>query len=168
MFHPAAIPIHQLLEQCVERRSRASGPGGQHRNKVETAVELVHQPSGLTALANERRSQEANRQEAIFRLRLLLALRIRTVASSEVEPSPLWRSRCRNQRISCNDRHPDFPALLAEALNAVDAKDYDLRRAAAALGCSSSQLTRFIARLPDALELVNTSRAARGLHRMFP
>ena len=168
MFHPAAIPIHQLLEQCVERRSRASGPGGQHRNKVETAVELVHQPSGLTALANERRSQDANRQEAIFRLRLLLALRIRTVASSEVEPSPLWRSRCRNQRISCNDRHPDFPALLAEALNAVDAKDYDLRRAAAALGCSSSQLTRFIARLPDALELVNTSRAARGLHRMFP
>ena len=58
--------------------------------------------------------------------------------------------------------------MLAEALDAVDAKDYDVRRAAAALGCSSSQLTRFIARLPEALEQVNIARAERGLHRLFP
>ncbi|MEY2725109.1 MAG: Peptide chain release factor 1 [Planctomycetota bacterium] len=167
MLHPAAIPPAQLLEQCLQRRSRASGPGGQHRNKVETAIELVHHPTGLTSLATERRSQDANLQVALFRLRLLLALKVRSVASSDVNPSPLWKSRCHNQRIACNDRHTDFPAMLAEALDAVDAKDYDVRRAAAALGCSFSQLTRFIARLPEALEQVNLARAERGLHRLF-
>lgn len=168
MPHPATIPADQLLQECLQRRTRHSGPGGQHRNKVETAVELVHQPTGITAFAAERRSQEANRQQALFRLRLLLALHLRTVDSPDVQPSPLWQTRCRNQRIACNDRHDDFPAMLAEALNAVDAKDYDVRRAAAALGCSFSQLTRFIARIPEALDLVNSHRADRGLHRLLP
>ena len=131
-------------------------------------VSSATQPTGITAFAAERRSQDANRQQAIFRLRLLLALHLRTVESPDVQPSPLWQSRCRNQKIACNDRHDDFPAMLAEALNAVDAKDYDVRRAAAALGCSFSQLTRFLARTPEALELVNTHRATRGLHRLLP
>lgn len=150
------------------RQTRHSGPGGQHRNKVATAIELVHKPSGLTAFAAERRSQDANRREAIFRLRILLAIGIRTVHSSEVTPSELWQTRCRQQKISCNERHPDFPTLLAEALDAVDAKDYDVRRAAAALGCSTSQLVRFYARVPEALTLVNAHRTERGLHRLLP
>lgn len=150
------------------RQTRHSGPGGQHRNKVETAIELVHKPSGLTAFAAERRSQEANRREAVFRLRILLAVGIRTVHSSEVTPSELWQTRCRQQKIACNERHLDFPILLAEALDAVDAKDYDVRRAAAALGCSTSQLVRFLARVPDALTLVNAHRAEKGLHRLLP
>ena len=46
----------------------ASGPGGQHRNKVETGVRLHHRPSGLTVTAVERRSQHANREAAFERL----------------------------------------------------------------------------------------------------
>jgi ribosome-associated protein len=46
----------------------ASGPGGQHRNKVETGVRLVHRPSGITVTATERRSQYANRERAFERL----------------------------------------------------------------------------------------------------
>ena len=46
----------------------ASGPGGQHRNKVETGVRLVHRPSGIMVTATERRSQYAKRERAFERL----------------------------------------------------------------------------------------------------
>jgi protein subunit release factor B len=46
----------------------ASGPGGQHRNKVETGVRLTHRPSGISVTATERRSQHANREAAYERM----------------------------------------------------------------------------------------------------
>ncbi|QBD83571.1 peptide chain release factor-like protein [Ktedonosporobacter rubrisoli] len=46
----------------------ASGPGGQHRNKVETGVRLLHRPSGISVTATERRSQYANREAAFERM----------------------------------------------------------------------------------------------------
>ena len=167
-MHPSRLPESLLLEQCLVRRTRHTGPGGQHRNKVETAIEIVHTPTGITTFAAERRSQEANRQVAVFRMRLLLAIRLRAVESAEVIPSKLWSSRCRNQRISCSETHEDFPTLLAEALDAVDAKEYDVRRAAAALGCSTTQLVRFIAKNSEAWTSVNAERVSRGLNRLQP
>jgi protein subunit release factor B len=47
---------------------RAGGPGGQHRNKVESAVRLVHPRSGVTVTASERRSQSQNCELAFERL----------------------------------------------------------------------------------------------------
>jgi hypothetical protein len=164
--HPCQLSDDALLAECSTRRTKDSGPGGQHRNKVETAIQLVHQPTGVSAFASERRSQQQNLKAALKRLRLQLAIEVRNVNSAIVEPSQLWQTRCRQGRIQCSEKHADFPVMLAEALDAIDAKEFDVRLAAAALGCSTSQLTRFVGRVPVALKHVNDERERRGLRKL--
>jgi hypothetical protein len=167
--HPASLPGKALLAQCDQTASRGSGPGGQHRNKVETAVVLVHRPTGVRGQASERRSRAQNAAVALFRLRLQLALDVRTPTTPDAPPpgpSPLWLSRCRGGRISVNTEHEDFPALLAEALDVLFAHDCEIPPAAEALGVSSTQLVRLLADEPRALLAVNAVRAARGQHAL--
>jgi len=72
----------------------ASGPGGQHRNKVETGVRLVHRPSGITVTATERRSQHANRETAFERMaERLEELQRPRVARRPTRPSAASRAR---------------------------------------------------------------------------
>src|SRR5262245_13956950 len=67
----------QLLEQCAVDTYRASGPGGQKRNKTSSAVRVRHPPSGLIVIAEESRSQHENRAKALKRLREALFLELR-------------------------------------------------------------------------------------------
>src|SRR5881409_3839147 len=67
----------QLLAQCEVDTYRASGPGGQKRNKTSSAVRIRHLPSGLIVIAEESRSQHENRQRALRRLRQALHLKLR-------------------------------------------------------------------------------------------
>jgi hypothetical protein len=164
MNHPAALAADKLFDQCDVRRLRRSGPGGQHRNKVETAICLHHRPSGVKAEASERRSQAENRSVALVRLRLNLALEIRGRPDSNIIASELWRSRLSGGRIAVSATHADFPTMLAEALDAIAAGEADVKRAADALGCTISQLVKFLKKEPRSLALVNRWRDDRGLH----
>ncbi|RUL87837.1 peptide chain release factor family protein [Tautonia sociabilis] len=161
--HPATLPPDRLLADCDVRFSRRSGPGGQNRNKVETAAILTHRPSGLSAEANERRSQGQNRAVALARLRVILALEIRHPADPGAGPSPLWTSRLRGGRLVVSPEHDDFPALLAEALDVLSSLDFDVKAASEALGCSASQLVKFLKREPRALKQTNDRRSDLGL-----
>ena len=160
-MHPARLPPDDLLRDCDETRTKRSGPGGQHRNKVETAVILRHRASGVSAEASERRSQADNRRVALFRLRLRLALVQRE--PPEPQPSPLWQSRRSDGRLLVSVDHDDYPAIVAEALDRIVANGLDMPAAAAALGISPSQLVRLLEKEPAALGALNRLRGGAGL-----
>ncbi len=158
--HPAALADDELLAACDIQFTRRSGPGGQHRNKVETAAILTHRPSGIAAEAAEERSQVENRRTALRRLRLKLAVLVRTEPAAT--RSSVWQARCRGARITVADDHTDLPALLAEALDVLAHHQYIASIAAAQLGISASQLVGLLKQHPPALALLNEKRQAAG------
>jgi hypothetical protein len=169
-MHPAALPVEQLLKDVEFRTTRGPGPGGQHRNKSDTMVRLTHKPTGIQAQAGERRSLDLNKGQAIFRLRMELALRLRLPlpenAADPLElygPSELWKSRVgKSRRVVVSASHDDFPALLAEVLDLLARFDDDVPKAARILGVTTSQLVKFLALEPAALAALNHRRKERG------
>ena len=162
--HPAGWEDLYLLDRCASRRQRRSGPGGQHRNKVETAVVYEHVETGVIGSANEKRSQEANHKTALFRLRINLALAVRCEAS--MKASELWNSRVCKGRIKVNPQHQDFPTLLSEVLDLVVAAKGELQPVSEKLSCTKSQLFKFLKLEPRAAKLVNDIREPRGLRKL--
>ena len=82
--HLVELSDEKLLEQCSVKRTRGSGPGGQHRNKVETAIVITHLKTGVIGEASEKRSQDDNKVVAIKRLRQNLAILIRSKRTEQL------------------------------------------------------------------------------------
>jgi hypothetical protein len=164
-MHPSCLSEEELLKQCELRNDRRSGPGGQHRNKVETAVIVLHRPTSILAEASERRKQAENRRVAIFRLRLALAVGYRS-GEQPSSPSPLWRSRVQNKRIAVSAEHVDFPCLLAELLDFLDRAQYQMPATAEHFGVAASQLVKMLRQFSPALVAVNRARAELGMHKL--
>jgi protein subunit release factor A len=71
--HRPSVARYHLDRARLEREVdvetfRTGGPGGQHRNVTDSAVRLVHRPSGVRVTASESRSQHRNREVAFARL----------------------------------------------------------------------------------------------------
>ncbi len=170
--HPAAWPDERLLKHCDLHRGRTSGPGGQHRNRVETHVTLTHTDTGIQGQAGERREANVNMRVAIRRLRLALATEHRLPVREGDIGSALWKGRLLRKkddqgivraRISVNTEHRDYPSLLAEAMDAIEACDYDMKRAGMRLETSTAQLIKLVREHKPALARLNAQRAERGL-----
>jgi|SRR5437868_13738067 len=83
-----------LLRECEVETFRSGGPGGQHVNKVETAVRLRHLPTGVVVTCREQRSQYRNKVTCLAKLRAEVARRSRRPAKR----IPTRRTRAAKER----------------------------------------------------------------------
>jgi hypothetical protein len=151
----------RLLAECEVHLHRTGGPGGQHRNKVASAVRLVHRPSGYIVTATERRSQHGNKANAVQRLREAIAVGVRCAPPAEVAwPDTVCIT---DRRLRVSGKNPAICEVLALVLDELAACGGEVRRTADRLGLTSSSLTRFLADNPKAWTEANRIRHAAGL-----
>ena len=151
----------QLLRQCKVDTYRASGPGGQKRNKTSSAVRLRHPPSGLIVIAEESRSQHENRARALRRLRQALYLELR-------EPPPTGDGTTGalpcgpGFRLDLGRKDPRFWPAVGVVLDALQAAQGRVSQAAATLGISTGKLVDFLQTDPKVWQQANRLRARFG------
>ena len=83
---------------------KSSGPGGQRKNKRETAVKIVHLPTGLTVRATEHRSQSKNKELAMERLEAKLEQLKKPRKKRFATKKP---SRVRKKELESKKRHSE-------------------------------------------------------------
>ncbi len=165
-----ALADAELLRQCKVDRFRASGPGGQKRNKTESAVRLRHEASGLVAIAVEGRSQYGNRQRALRRLRARFAFDLREEVdlSSYRAPRELIelvaggnRKRGPRERLAV-----DYLAGMAALIDLFVAGDCSVSATAERLGMSTGGLAKLMLGDERVARKVNQLRSARGMRTL--
>lgn len=165
-----ALTEPQLLAQCDVDTYRASGPGGQKRNKTSSAVRLRHRPSGLIVIAEESRSQHENKAKALTRLRREFFLKLRRDLAAEmlvedglVEHADLAPARGKDGRVHlASAKDPRFWPLAGLALDVLVACQGRVAEAAAALGLSTGNLIDLLQTDDKLWQQANVYRAQFG------
>jgi hypothetical protein len=155
------FPDDRLIAECEVHRHRTGGPGGQHRNKVSSAIRLFHKPSEITVIANESRLQGENSARALKRLREALAL----VARAPLPERIVWPPTVQFQqgKLRVSEDNPAVHHVIALVLDAFAQFGGRLSEAAAALGITSSNLTKFLRDHPKAWREACRMREEAGL-----
>jgi hypothetical protein len=156
-----------LEAQCEVDRYRSSGPGGQHRNKTESAIRLRHRATGVVAHADERRSQAENRVRAVARLREHLAFEVREpVELGSFVPSPRLAALAAGgtKRLGEKTRaSTEFLCGFAELLDLFVACGAEVGATAERLGLTTGACSKLLLVDDRTTRAVNQLRAQRGM-----
>jgi len=138
-----------LLRQCDVDTYKSSGPGGQHRNKVSSAVRLRHRPTAISVHGDQSRSQHENKRLALGRLRMSIACRLRRPLPAPADGPPEHVAECiftprggggGQRRLEIGRKDHRFWHVAAYLLDALEAYEGRLADAAAHLGIGTSNL----------------------------
>lgn len=157
-----------LLNQCEVDTYRASGPGGQKRNKTSSAVRLRHVPSGLIVIAEESRSQHENKAKALRRLRKALFLDLREpLSSATLKPEGIaaladFAPALEEGRLRLRVKDPRFWPAVGVVLDVLVATEAKVGETAALLGISTGNLISFLETDPKVWQQANHYRAKFG------
>ena len=160
----------QLLAQCEVDTYRASGPGGQKRNKTSSAVRLRHLPSGLLVIAEESRSQHENKAKALKRLRQALFLHLRdplpvdTLTPEHLATHPDFVGvRGQDGRLHLTAKAEAFWPVAGVVLDVLAATQAQVSTTAELLGLSTGNLIEFLQTNPKLWREANRLRVQWGL-----
>jgi hypothetical protein len=138
----ASLSDDRLLAECGIDTYRASGPGGQKRNKTSSAVRLRHEPTGLLVIAEESRSQHDNKAKALRRLRHAFFLKIREpVSAAALALVDAIRSEDGKLHLP-TAKDPRYWPIVGVLLDVVDAESAQIGDSAKRLGTSTANLLR--------------------------
>jgi len=162
-----------LLRQCEVDTYRASGPGGQKRNKTSSAVRIRHLPSQLIVIAEESRSQYENKAKALRRLRKAFYLKLRLPLQIMVEEG--WLSKHpeilpaldKQGRLSVGSKNPSFLPTVAVLLDMIELCQARVSEVADALGASTASVVSFLKQDDKVWESLNQYRQKFGQHAMY-
>ncbi len=155
-----SLTDEQLLAQCSVDTYRASGPGGQKRNKTSSAVRLRHGPTGLMVIAEESRSQHENRARALRRIRQAIYLQVRDTI--DATPGAITAALTRAGRLDVGRKDQRFWPAAAAALDVFDAHTGRLAETAAALGITTANLVAFLRTEAKVWQRANELRTRHG------
>ena len=157
----------ELVRQSEVDRYRASGPGGQHRNKTESAVRVRHQPTGVSAHADDSRSQHENKARAVKRLRGAIALAVREpVALEGWAPSERLARLCAGGTAPLGEKTrqtADYWVAMAQLLDVFAACGAEVAVTAAKVGLGSAALAKLLTHDEQVHRVVNQLRSQAGL-----
>jgi hypothetical protein len=156
------LPDRELLDQCERDHYRASGPGGQHRNRTDSAVRLRHKPTGVTVTATERRSQHENLAKALTRLREAIALELRRPTADRADP-PELAERINEGKLAVRVRDPAFLTVANWVLDLLVEREAQVSTVATDLGISTGSLIKFLGSHDGLWEAVQRLRRSAGL-----
>ena len=156
-----------LIAQCEVDRYRASGPGGQHRNKTESAVRLRHKLTGVTAIGEDSRSQAENKVHAVRRLRSSIALDVREpVRLDGFVPSARLAALVAGGTAPLGARTRltgEYWAAIGELLDLIVAGELEIGTTAKRLGITTGALSKLILHDDSVARAVNDLRRAKGM-----
>jgi RF-1 domain len=156
-----------LIAQCEVDRYRASGPGGQHRNKTESAVRLRHKATRVMAIGEDSRSQAENKVHAVRRLRAAIALEVREpVHLDGYAPSPRLAALIAGGTAPLGAKTRltgDYWAAMAELLDLLVAGQLEIGTTAQRLGITTGALSKLLLHDEQVGRAVNDLRRARQM-----